>query len=199
MSCHYPFCRVASLVLPAVAAFVLLTSAQIWPARAQAVQPAQQATLSDTRQIRCCEAARAARGRRQCRRRRPGQSAAEEPPFQGDREGQGSREIGRRHFQPRALSAAEGRRQEDGIAAACGEQARRRRAGGDRRVRFVVDTRPWRDIAGLHLSQPAGGAAAPAISDRQHHRGQRGQGRRGRARNDEAAADRRARHAVRIW
>ncbi len=48
MSCHYPFRRVASLVLSAVAAFVLLTSAPIWPARAQAVQPAQQATLSDT-------------------------------------------------------------------------------------------------------------------------------------------------------
>ncbi len=48
MSCHYPFRRVASLVLSAVAAFVLLTSALIWPARAQAVQPAQQATLSDT-------------------------------------------------------------------------------------------------------------------------------------------------------
>ncbi len=43
MSCHYPFCRVASLVLPAVAAFVLLTSAQIWPAQAQGAQ----ATLSD--------------------------------------------------------------------------------------------------------------------------------------------------------
>ncbi|HYI28335.1 MAG TPA: SGNH/GDSL hydrolase family protein [Bradyrhizobium sp.] len=48
MSCHYPFCRVASLVLSAVAAFVLLTSAPISPAWAQAVQPGQQATLSDT-------------------------------------------------------------------------------------------------------------------------------------------------------
>ncbi len=47
MSCHCPFRRVVSLVLPAIAAFVLLTSAQICPARAQAVQPAQQATLSD--------------------------------------------------------------------------------------------------------------------------------------------------------
>src|SRR6186997_174572 len=48
MSSHYPFCRVASLLLPAVAAFVLLASVPISPARAQAVQPAQQATLSDT-------------------------------------------------------------------------------------------------------------------------------------------------------
>ena len=48
MSSHYPFCRVASLVLPAVAAFMLLASAPISPARAQAVQPGQQATLSDT-------------------------------------------------------------------------------------------------------------------------------------------------------
>lgn len=46
MSCHCPFCRVASLVLPAIAAVVLLTSAPVWPARAQAVQPAQQAALS---------------------------------------------------------------------------------------------------------------------------------------------------------
>ncbi len=46
MSCHYPFCRVASL-LSAVAAFVLLTSAPIQPALAQSVQPGQQATLSD--------------------------------------------------------------------------------------------------------------------------------------------------------
>ena len=46
----------------------------------------------------------------QCRRRRPGQSiGAKEPHRQGDRQGQGSREIGRRHFQPRALPAAEGR------------------------------------------------------------------------------------------
>jgi lysophospholipase L1-like esterase len=48
MSFHYPFCRVASLVLPAVAAFLPLSSAQVLPARAQAVQPAQQAILSDT-------------------------------------------------------------------------------------------------------------------------------------------------------
>ena len=40
MSCHCPFCRVASLALPAVAALVLLTPASISPARAQAVQPA---------------------------------------------------------------------------------------------------------------------------------------------------------------
>ncbi len=45
-------------------------------------------------------------------------------------------------------------------------------------------------VAGIHLSQPAGGAVAPAISGRRHHRAQSRQGRRGRARNDEAAADR---------
>ena len=53
-----------------------------------------------------------------------------------------------------------------------------------------------RDRAGIHLSQPARRAIAPAISDRRHHRHQCRQGRRGRARNDEAAADRRHRHAA---
>jgi len=42
MSCYRPFCRMTSLVGFAVAAMVLLTPAQILPARAQA---AQQATL----------------------------------------------------------------------------------------------------------------------------------------------------------
>ena len=41
------------------------------------------------------------------------------------------------------------------------------------------------------------GAAAPAISDRRHHRRQSRQGRRGRAGNDEAAADRGDRHEAR--
>jgi lysophospholipase L1-like esterase len=45
MSCHRPFCRIASLAAPAVAALVLLTPASIAPARAQA---AQQAALSDS-------------------------------------------------------------------------------------------------------------------------------------------------------
>ena len=57
----------------------------------------------------------------------------------------------------------------------------------------------WLDLAGIHLSQPARGAAAPAISDRRHHRDQSRQGRRRRARNDEAAADRGDRHEARIW
>jgi lysophospholipase L1-like esterase len=47
MSCYRPFCRVALLALPAVAALVLPTAASMSPARAQAVQAAQQATLSD--------------------------------------------------------------------------------------------------------------------------------------------------------
>ena len=89
---------------------------------------------------------------------------------QGDRQGEGSREIGRRHLQPRALPAAEGRLQIDGIAAARREQARRRPAGDDRRVRIVIDRRLRRDLAGIQLSQPARRAAAPAISDRRHHR-----------------------------
>src|ERR1700688_2386926 len=41
MRCHRPFCRIASLVAPAVAAFVLLTPAWRAPARAQATQAAQ--------------------------------------------------------------------------------------------------------------------------------------------------------------
>ena len=50
MSCHRPFCRIASLAAPAVAALVLLTPASILPARAQAAQAAQtphQTALSD--------------------------------------------------------------------------------------------------------------------------------------------------------
>src|SRR3954471_8108444 len=57
MSCHRPFCRTASLAAPAVAALVLLTSASILPARAQAAQAAQtphqiphQTTISDSAQ-----------------------------------------------------------------------------------------------------------------------------------------------------
>ncbi len=51
MSCHRPFCNIASLAAAAVAALVLLTPASIVSARAQqtaqAAQPPQQATLSD--------------------------------------------------------------------------------------------------------------------------------------------------------
>src|SRR6195256_6875039 len=50
MSCHRPFCRIASLAAPAVAALVLLTPASILAARAQAAQAAQtphQTALSD--------------------------------------------------------------------------------------------------------------------------------------------------------
>jgi lysophospholipase L1-like esterase len=47
MSCHRPFCRIASLALPAVAAFVLLTPAAIPAARAQVAQAAQQAALAN--------------------------------------------------------------------------------------------------------------------------------------------------------
>src|ERR1700682_1145776 len=46
MSCHRPFCRTTSLAAAAVAALVLLTPAQVPPARAQVAQAAQQATLS---------------------------------------------------------------------------------------------------------------------------------------------------------
>ena len=48
MSSHFPFCGIASLAAPAVAALVLLTPAQIMPAHAQAVQAGQQAALSDS-------------------------------------------------------------------------------------------------------------------------------------------------------
>src|SRR5713226_9300192 len=48
MSFHRPFCRIAALAAPAVAALVLLTPASILPARAQLAQAPQQATLSDT-------------------------------------------------------------------------------------------------------------------------------------------------------
>ena len=45
MVCHRPFCRTTALAACAVAALVLMT--QVVPARAQAPQPGQQATLSD--------------------------------------------------------------------------------------------------------------------------------------------------------
>jgi lysophospholipase L1-like esterase len=51
MSFHRPFCRIASLAAPAVAAALLLTPALIRPARAQGAQaatPAQRDTLSDS-------------------------------------------------------------------------------------------------------------------------------------------------------
>jgi lysophospholipase L1-like esterase len=44
MVCHFPFCRIASLAAPAVAAAVLLMQAPLLPARAEG---AQQAALSD--------------------------------------------------------------------------------------------------------------------------------------------------------
>jgi lysophospholipase L1-like esterase len=50
MSCHRPFCRIASLAAPAVAAVLLLTPALMRSAQAQPAQAAttaQQATLSD--------------------------------------------------------------------------------------------------------------------------------------------------------
>jgi lysophospholipase L1-like esterase len=47
---HYrlPFCGIASLALPAFAAFVLLTPTSILSARAESALPVQQATLSDS-------------------------------------------------------------------------------------------------------------------------------------------------------
>jgi lysophospholipase L1-like esterase len=48
MSCHRPFCRISLLVVPAVAAIVLVTVASSLPVRAEAAQPAQQAALSDS-------------------------------------------------------------------------------------------------------------------------------------------------------
>ena len=47
MSFHRPFRQIASLAMPAVAAFLLLTPAAIPSARAQAAQAAQQAALSN--------------------------------------------------------------------------------------------------------------------------------------------------------
>jgi lysophospholipase L1-like esterase len=48
MSCHRPFCGIASLAAPAVAALVLLTPVLLLSARAQGAQAAQQAALSDS-------------------------------------------------------------------------------------------------------------------------------------------------------
>jgi lysophospholipase L1-like esterase len=48
MSCRYPFCPITALAVPAVAAFVLLIPASILPARAQAAEAAQRATISES-------------------------------------------------------------------------------------------------------------------------------------------------------
>ena len=50
MSCVRPFCPKTSLAIAALAALALLTPASMLPARAEAAQPGQQATLSDERQ-----------------------------------------------------------------------------------------------------------------------------------------------------
>ena len=47
MSCVRPFCPTSSLAIAALASFALLTPASMLPARAEAAQPGQQATLSD--------------------------------------------------------------------------------------------------------------------------------------------------------
>jgi len=48
MSCRYPFRTVTALAVPAVAALVLLIPASILPARAQAAEAAQRATISES-------------------------------------------------------------------------------------------------------------------------------------------------------
>src|SRR5258708_14536156 len=48
MSCRYPFRAVAALAVPAVAALVLLIPGSILPARGQAAEAAQRATLSES-------------------------------------------------------------------------------------------------------------------------------------------------------
>jgi lysophospholipase L1-like esterase len=47
MSCRYPFRPITSLAVPAVAALVLLIPASLLPARAQAAEAAQRATISE--------------------------------------------------------------------------------------------------------------------------------------------------------
>ena len=169
-------------------------------AHAHAAQPRQQAAPyrrnANTPTPQAADRVAVDRHRWPARRRRSGQSgAAEEPHRQGDRQGEGGREIGQRHFQPRAVPAAEGRRAIDGIAAACREQARFRRAGGDHRLRIVLDrtatarrspefTYPNRLAAQLRRQYPT--ADITVVNSRQ--------GRRRRAGNDEAAADRGDRH-----
>ena len=194
MSSHCPFRLSKLLTAFAAAGMALLMPASVLLLQAQTAQPPQQAALSDNakagpeKKQQCGYAAAIARGCGQ-----PG--GAKGRHRQGHRQGQGSREIGRRHLQPRSLPAAEGRLQIDGFAAARREQAGRRSAGRDHRLRLVIDRRLRRDLAGIQLSQPARGAVAPAVSDRRHHRHQSRPGRRGRARNDEAAADLGHRHA----
>ena len=166
---HFPFFRIAALGAAAAAAFVLLTPALLLPARAQA---ARQAALSDAAKSDAAkpQASQAAATGNVASVNPANPRSRQEPHRQGGRQGEGSREIGQRHFQPRALPAAEGRRQSGRIAAACGGQAAFGRAGDDHRLRLVLDQRLWRDLAGLHLSQPARGATASPISERRHHR-----------------------------
>ena len=195
MSCHRPFCRMISLALPAIAALVLLTPAQLLPARAQGAQ----ATLSDSAKSDAAKPpAPPAAGANVAAvdAANPQQKSVTSKAIEKVKEV--AKSAGDIFSRVPCLPPKGGARKMV-LAAARGEQARRRRAGPDHRVRFFFDAGPWLDVARIHLSQPAGGAAAPAISDRRHHRGQPRQGRRGRARNDEAAADRGDRHASRIW
>ncbi len=195
-----------SLAASALAALVLLAPASSLPARAQAAAQAAPTAApsapnrrrqSDTRPSDAkSTAAQPSATTGTASADQAGPAAAKEPHREGDRQGEAGREIGQRHFQPRAVPAAEGRRPTDGIAAACREQARFRPAGRDHRVRLVLDRRFWLDFARIHLSEPARGPTAPAISDRRHHRHQARQGRRRRAGNDEAAAGRGDRHAA---
>ena len=206
MSRHYPF----RLTILAFAVFALLAPAGVVPLHAQV---AQQAALSNSGKAQAetqvqaqAEAAKpaapAASGSATTGTSpATGSAAAADPAAQkghgrpGDRQGQGSREIGERYLQPRAMPVAEGRCQIDGLAAACREQADRGPAGRDHRLRFVLDRWLRRVVTRVQISQPARCTTAPEISQRRHHGRQSRQGRRGRAGNDEAVADRSDRHA----
>ena len=156
MSFVRPFCGVASLAVPAVAALVLLTPASMLRARAQAVQQAALSGVAKSDSIRA-SASQTTGAANATAVDQPGSAAAPELHHQGDRKSKGRRKVGRRHFQPRPVPAAQGWCQPDRVVAACGGQAGLGRARDDHRIRIVVDPGLGFDVAGVHLSQPTGG------------------------------------------
>ena len=206
VSCHRPFCRTDIAGCAAVAR-LLLTPAVDARARAQAAQAvatgrahptapnptAPNPTAPKPAASAAAPAVAAPAMRAAVDQANPPQP--EEPHRQGDRQGQS-----RSRNRPATFSAA---------CHAC-----RRRAAPDRWARCRMSrasSPPGEPVViiafGSSSTQGYGstspeftypnrlaGAAAPAISDRRHHRHQSRPGRRRCARNDEAAADRSDRH-----
>ena len=188
MSFHRPFSGIASLAMSAAAALVLLTPASILSARAQA---AQQAALSDSAKSDSGDERGVADDRhRQCVAT-VDQANPPQPKSLTAKAIEKVKEVAKSasdiFSRVPCLPPKGGAKPMGSLPHVAGKLAAGE-AGGDRRVRIVLDPGIRRDVTRIHLSEPAGGAIAPAISGRRHHRPQSRQRRRRRARNDEAAA-----------